>query len=119
MGPLIDRDAVKNMENALEEIKKQGGTILYGGQTLTLKEYEAGTYVVPCICEAWADMLIVSRETFAPILYPIRYKTIKEAIDYHNAVPQGLSSAIFTRDIREAGSDEWKAYMRRQTCTIN
>jgi aldehyde dehydrogenase (NAD+) len=160
MGPLIDHDAVKNMEKALEEIKKQGGTILYGGQTLSLKGYEAGTYVVPCICEARADMPIVSGETFAPILYLIRYKTINEAIDYHNAVPQGLSSAIFTRDIREAemflshsgsdcgianvnigtsgaeiggafggekdtgggreaGSDAWKAYMRRQTCTIN
>jgi aldehyde dehydrogenase (NAD+) len=160
MGPLIDRDAVKNMKDALKEMEKQGGVILYGGRPLTGKGYESGTYVTPCICEARADMPIVSQETFAPILYLISYKTLSEAIDYHNAVPQGLSSAIFTRDIqeaetflsqtgsdcgianvnigtsgaeiggafggekdtgggREAGSDSWKAYMRRQTCTIN
>jgi aldehyde dehydrogenase (NAD+) len=160
MGPLIDRNAVKNMQDALEELKKQGGVILYGGKVLTGKHYVAGTYVTPCICEARADMPIVSQETFAPILYLIRYKTLSEAIDYHNVVPQGLSSAIFTRDLeeaetflsqagsdcgianvnigtsgaeiggafggekdtgggREAGSDSWKAYMRRQTCTIN
>ncbi len=160
MGPLIDRDAVKNMQNALKELRKQGGTVLYGGQELTGKGYESGTYVVPGICEARAEMPIVSQETFAPILYLIRYKSLSEAIDYHNAVPQGLSSAIFTKDLqeaetflsqngsdcgianvnigtsgaeiggafggeketgggREAGSDSWKAYMRRQTCTIN
>jgi aldehyde dehydrogenase (NAD+) len=160
MGPLIDREAVKNMQDALNDVKKQGGVILYGGQTLAGKGYESGTYVTPCICEARANMPIVSQETFAPVLYLIRYKTLSEAIDYHNAVPQGLSSAIFTRDLheaetflgqsgsdcgianvnigtsgaeiggafggekdtgggREAGSDSWKAYMRRQTCTIN
>jgi aldehyde dehydrogenase (NAD+) len=160
MGPLIDRDAVENMQNALEELKNQGGVILYGGEVLTGENYDAGTYVTPCICEARADMPIVSQETFAPVLYLIRYKTLSEAIDYHNVVPQGLSSAIFTRDLeeaetflsqtgsdcgianvnigtsgaeiggafggekdtgggREAGSDSWKAYMRRQTCTIN
>jgi aldehyde dehydrogenase (NAD+) len=160
MGPLIDRDAVENMQDALEDLEKQGGVILYGGEVLAGKNYDAGTYVTPCICEARADMPIVSRETFAPILYLIRYKTFLEAIDYHNVVPQGLSSAVFTRDLeeaetflsqtgsdcgianvnigtsgaeiggafggekdtgggREAGSDSWKAYMRRQTCTIN
>ena len=160
MGPLIDREAVLNMQDALKELKKQGGNILYGGRELTGKGYESGTFVVPCICEARADMPIVSKETFAPILYLIKYRTLSEAIEYHNAVPQGLSSAIFTRDIqeaetflsqagsdcgianvnigtsgaeiggafggekdtgggREAGSDSWKAYMRRQTCTIN
>jgi aldehyde dehydrogenase (NAD+) len=160
MGPLIDREAVKILQDALKDLKKQGGVVLYGGQTLTGEGYESGTYVKPCICEARADMPIVSQETFAPVLYLIRYKTLSEAIDYHNAVPQGLSSAIFTRDLqeaetflsqggsdcgianvnigtsgaeiggafggekdtgggREAGSDSWKAYMRRQTCTIN
>jgi len=102
MGPLIDRDAVKNMQDALKELEKQGGVILYGGRPLTGEGYESGTYVTPCICEARADMPIVSQETFAPILYLISYTTLSEAIDYHNAVPQGLSSAIFTRDIQEA-----------------
>lgn len=132
-----------------------GGEVLSGGGI-----YDAGTYVTPCICEAKADISIVREETFAPILYLIPYKTIQEAICYHNEVPQGLSSAIFTNDLREAelflssqgsdcgianvnigtsgaeiggafggekdtgggresGSDAWKAYMRRQTCTIN
>jgi aldehyde dehydrogenase (NAD+) len=102
MGPLIDREAVKKMQDALKKVKNQGGVVLYGGLTLTGKGYESGTYVTPCICEARADMPIVSQETFAPVLYLIRYKTLSEAIDYHNAVPQGLSSAIFTRDLQEA-----------------
>ncbi len=160
MGPLIDIQATAAMQDALEELRRQGGRILYGGEVLSGGIYDAGTYVTPCICEARADFPIVAEETFAPILYLIKYRRIEEAIDYQNGVPQGLSSAIFTRDLqesetflsqrgsdcgianvnigtsgaeiggafggekdtgggRESGSDAWKAYMRRQTCTVN
>jgi aldehyde dehydrogenase (NAD+) len=160
MGPLIDRQAVETMQAALEALKEQGGRILYGGEVLSGGIYDAATYVTPCICEARNDYPIVQEETFAPILYIIPYENIQEAIQYHNQVPQGLSSAIFTSDLgeaelflshrgsdcgianvnigtsgaeiggafggekdtgggRESGSDAWKAYMRRQTCTIN
>ncbi|GAF81393.1 unnamed protein product, partial [marine sediment metagenome] len=134
--------------------------ILYGGQKLEGEKYHGGCYVTPCIASARNEFEIVQEETFAPILYIISYKTIDEAIELHNGVPQGLSSAIFTLDLREAeqflsccgsdcgianvnigtsgaeiggafggeketgggresGSDSWKAYMRRQTNTIN
>ena len=160
MGPLIDPAATAAMQDALQELKRQGGRVLYGGEVLSGGIYDAGTYVTPCICEARADYPIVAQETFAPILYLIKYRSIDEAIEYQNAVPQGLSSAIFTRDLqeseiflsqrgsdcgianvnigtsgaeiggafggekdtgggRESGSDAWKAYMRRQTCTVN
>ena len=95
MGPLIDTEAVEAMQKALDELKSQGGRVLYGGEVLTGKGYESGAYVTPCLCEARYDMPIVSRETFAPILYLMKYKTLEEAIQWHNAVPQGLSSAIF------------------------
>ncbi len=161
MGPLINREAAETMQKAMETLKSQGGKVLYGGEVLSGGIYDKGAYVTPCICEASADMEIVKEETFAPILYLIPYeKTIEEAIEYHNAVPQGLSSAIFSQNLREvemflshrgsdcgiananigtsgaeiggafggeketgggreSGSDAWKAYMRRQTCTIN
>jgi aldehyde dehydrogenase (NAD+) len=160
MGPLVDRSAVESMQNAIQEIGKQGGEVLYGGEVLSGRLFNAGTYVTPCICEMPPDAPILREETFAPILYFIRYHTLQQAIGYHNDVPQGLSSAVFTGDIREAelflshrgsdcgianvnigtsgaeiggafggekdtgggreaGSDAWKAYMRRQTCTIN
>ncbi len=160
MGPLIDREAVAGMQTALEKIKTQGGKLLYGGEVLRGGIYDAGTYVRPCLCEAHADMPINREETFAPILYLMPYSDLQEAVALHNAVPQGLSSAIFTNDLREseyflsaegsdcgianvnigtsgaeiggafggekdtgggreAGSDVWKAYMRRQTCTAN
>lgn len=160
MGPLIDTEAVAKMAEALEEIKKEGGRIVCGGALLTGRKYRAGTYVSPCICEVEADYPIVKKETFAPILYIIRCETLEQAIRYHNDVPQGLSSSIFTNDLREAelflsgrgsdcgmanvnvstsgaeigaafggeketgggresGSDAWKAYMRRQSCTVN
>lgn len=160
MGPLIDGQAVKSMQTALIILKDQGGRILYGGQILSGGIFGSGNYVRPCICETNADLPIVHEETFAPILYLTRYKTIEEALDLQNGVPQGLSSAIFTRDLqesetflshlgsdcgianinigtsgaeiggafggekdtgggREAGSDVWKTYMRRQTCVIN
>ncbi len=160
MGPMIDKEAVSAMQEALARIKEQGGRILYGGDLLSGGIYDAGTYVTPCICEMPQEALIVQEETFAPILYLIRYEMLEEAVRIHNGVPQGLSSAIFTNDLREAetflsaagsdcgianvnvgtsgaeiggafggekdtgggresGSDSWKAYMRRQTSTIN
>jgi aldehyde dehydrogenase (NAD+) len=160
MGPLIDKSAVDTMMKAITAIKEQGGEILYGGQKLDGDKYSGGCYVTPCIAAARNDMAIVQEETFAPILYIITYNTLDEAIHLHNDVPQGLSSAIFTRDVleaerflsaagsdcgianvnigtsgaeiggafggeketgggRESGSDSWKAYMRRQTNTIN
>lgn len=160
MGPLIDGKALGSMSAALKALKSEGGRILYGGEELQGGVFEKGAYVTPCICEAEADYEIVRQETFAPILYLIRYDTFDEAIRYHNSVPQGLSSAIFTDDLgeaeaflsyagsdcgianvnistsgaeiggafggeketgggRESGSDSWKAYMRRQTNTIN
>ena len=160
MGPLIDGEAVENMQKGLEELKSQGGRILYGGDVLSGGIYDAGTYVTPCICEARNHYPIVQEETFAPILYMIPYENLEEAVHYQNSVPQGLSSSIFTNNLleserflshagsdcgianvnigtsgaeiggafggekdtgggRESGSDAWKTYMRRQTCTVN
>jgi aldehyde dehydrogenase (NAD+) len=160
VGPLIDKDAVKIYQNALEEIKKQGGQFLVEGEVLSGEGYESGCYVRPAIAEVKNEWEIVQNETFAPILYLISYKTIDEAIAIQNGVVQGLSSAIMTQNLREAelflshagsdcgianvnigtsgaeiggafggeketgggresGSDAWKAYMRRQTNTIN
>lgn len=108
MGPLIDRAAVKKMQEALEALKKQGGRVIYGGEVLSGGIYEAGTYVVPSICEAKSSYPVVREETFAPILYMIPYETLDEAIFYHNDVPQGLSSAIFTNDLLE--SEQFLSY---------
>ena len=161
VGPLIDKDAVQMFKDALERVKKEGGKVVYGGEVLTGEGYEAGTYVRPAICEAENSYEIVQEETFAPILYLIKYSgDVNNAIEIHNNVVQGLSSAIFTTNLREAeaflsaegsdcgianvnigtsgaeiggafggeketgggresGSDAWKAYMRRQTNTIN
>ena len=160
MGPLVSLEAVEKMGIAIENLKGQGGQVLYGGEVLANGVFEAGTYVRPCICAAQADMPIVREETFAPILYLMDYEDLEDAIEKQNQVPQGLTSAIFTTDLREAetflsqigsdcgianvnigtsgaeiggafggeketgggreaGSDSWKAYMRRQTCTIN
>ena len=156
MGPLIDQAAVHRYREAIEEIKKEGGEILCGGQVLP----GPGNFVEPTIVLAQNRWPVVQRETFAPILYLMTYKTIDEAIAMQNDVPQGLSSALFTNHLRhseqflsavgsdcgianinigtsgaeiggafggekttgggrEAGSDAWKAYMRRQTNTIN
>src|SRR5262249_8226020 len=101
VGPLIDENAVKEMMNAMKEIKKAGGRVLTGGARLTGRDHPGGLYVTPCIVEAKNDWPIVQRETFAPILYLISYRNLDEAIAMHNAVPQGLSSAIFTTDLRE------------------
>jgi aldehyde dehydrogenase (NAD+) len=102
MGPLINRRAVEDMQKALETARRQGGRILYGGEPLDGAKYPGGCYVRPCLVEARHDLKIVHEETFAPILYIIPYRTLEEAIAYHNEVPQGLSSAIFTNDLREA-----------------
>ena len=156
MGPLINQAAVALYQKALDELRQQGGEILYGGRVLE----RDGFFVEPTIVRARNDWEIVQQETFAPILYIIRYRELDEAIQLHNAVPQGLSSALFTTNLqnaetflscigsdcgianinigtsgaeiggafggeketgggRESGSDAWKAYMRRQTNTIN
>jgi aldehyde dehydrogenase (NAD+) len=156
MGPLIDAAAVEGFRRALEEIGAQGGRVLRGGKVLD----RPGFFVEPTLVEATPHMPITCEETFAPILYLFEFDTLDEAIAMHNAVPQGLSSAIFTLNMRsaerflsvtgsdcgianvnigtsgaeiggafggeketgggrEAGSDSWKAYMRRQTCTVN
>jgi len=161
MGPLINARAVQeDMQEALAAIREQGGQVLYGGEPLKGPKYPGGCYVRPCLVAAPHNLQIVREETFAPILYLITYRTLDQAIAYHNEVPQGLSSAIFTNDLREAeqflsargsdcgianvnigtsgaeiggafggeketgggresGSDAWKAYMRRQTVTVN
>ncbi len=161
VGPLIDKAAVEDFKHALVKVKEEGGTVIYGGEVLEGEGYESGCYVKPAIVEAENHFEIVQEETFAPILYLIKYKgEVSNAIDIHNDVVQGLSSSIFTNDLREAeeflsargsdcgianvnigtsgaeiggafggeketgggresGSDAWKAYMRRQTNTIN
>ncbi len=161
VGPLIDKAAVTMYLNALKAAKEQGGTMAVEGGVLSGAGFESGCYVKPAIVEARPDMHIVQEETFAPILYLLRYSgDVHEAIAIQNNVKQGLSSAIMTLDLREAerflsaagsdcgianvnigtsgaeiggafggeketgggresGSDAWKAYMRRQTNTIN
>ena len=156
MGPLIDDDAISMMQGAIKKAQEEGGELLYGGEPVP----GHGFYVKPCIIKARNDFEIVQDETFAPILYVITYKDLDEALEYQNGVPQGLSSAIFTKNLleaerflshvgsdcgianvnigtsgaeiggafggekdtgggRESGSDSWKAFMRRQTNTIN
>ena len=160
MGPLIDKEAVKMYLNSIEACKNEGGKFLVEGGVLEGKEYESGCYVKPCIAEALPHYAIVQHETFAPILYVMKYSKLEQAIAIQNGVPQGLSSAIMTLNMRESelflsqsgsdcgianvnigtsgaeiggafggeketgggresGSDAWKAYMRRQTNTIN
>lgn len=160
VGPLIDRTAVAGYLDAIEKCKAEGGRFIVEGAVLEGPGYTSGCYVKPCIAEVENDYKIVQHETFAPILYLIKYKTLAEAIALQNNVPQGLSSAIMTLNLREAeqflsaagsdcgianvnigtsgaeiggafggeketgggresGSDAWKAYMRRQTNTIN
>ena len=112
VGPMIDTTAVQVFTNALKEVEKEGGRIVFGGDVLTGPGFESGTYVVPAIAEAENHWHIVQEETFAPLVYLLKYKTIEEAVEIQNGVPQGLSSAIFTLDVREseyflsqAGSD--------------
>ncbi len=101
VGPLIDKGAVNDFNNAIERVKKENGKIIYGGEVMTGEGYESGCYVMPCIAEVPKNLQIVCEETFAPLLYIMKYKTIDEAIALHNDVPQGLSSAIFSRNILE------------------
>ncbi|MFM7195651.1 MAG: aldehyde dehydrogenase family protein [Bacteroidota bacterium] len=160
VGPLIDKDAVRNYNRALDRVKAEGGTIVVPGGVLKGKGFESGCYVKPAIAAVRNEMAIVQEETFAPILYLIPYQELEEAIALQNGVKQGLSSAIMTTSMhemerflscegsdcgianvnigtsgaeiggafggeketgggRESGSDAWKAYMRRQTNTIN
>lgn len=160
IGPLIDKGAVAQMQARLQTVKKEGGKVLFGGEVLQGPGFEAGTFVVPALVEADCKTPSVQEETFAPILYLLRFSTLEEAIKIQNDVPQGLSSSLFSDHMkevelflshrgsdcgianinigtsgaeiggafggeketgggREAGSDAWKAYMRRQTNTIN
>jgi aldehyde dehydrogenase (NAD+) len=102
VGPLIDRDAVKMYTAAIEKCKAEGGKFIVEGGVLEGAGYESGCYVKPCIAEVSADLEIVHHETFAPILYLLKYKTLDEAITIQNEVPQGLSSSIMTLNLREA-----------------
>jgi aldehyde dehydrogenase (NAD+) len=101
VGPLIDRQAVKSYLDALRKVKKQGGHILVKGGVLQGKGYESGCYVKPAIAEVDPTVEIVQEETFAPILYLLRYRDLPEAIEIHNGVRQGLSSSIMTNNMRE------------------
>jgi len=103
VGPLIDKDAVTNYLNAIEAAKKEGGNVLVEGGVLEGAGYESGCYVKPCIIEAKNHFAIVQHETFAPILYLIKYSgNVHNAIALQNGVPQGLSSAIMTNDLKES-----------------
>lgn len=102
VGPLIDKDAVSQYLKSIEACKKEGGKFIVEGGVLTGNGYESGCYVKPCIAEAEPSYNIVKHETFAPILYLLKYKTIDEAIAIQNGVPQGLSSSIMTLNLREA-----------------
>ena len=103
VGPLIDKIAVDMYEEALEQVQKEGGKVLYGGKVLSGSGYGSGCYVMPTLVEAKNDYPIVQEETFAPILYLIKYRgSVDNAIELQNAVAQGLSSSIFTSDMREA-----------------
>jgi aldehyde dehydrogenase (NAD+) len=160
VGPLVDKKAVQNYLDAIEKVKSEGGKMIIGGEVLTGEGYESGCYVTPSVAGVENHFEIVQEETFAPLLYMIKYSDLEEAIRLHNDVPQGLSSAMFSTNRleterflshqgsdcgianinigtsgaeiggafggekdtgggRESGSDAWKAYMRRQTNTIN
>ena len=101
MGPLIDQDAVKNYQNALTEIANSGGSLLNDGGQLEGSGYESGCYVKPVIAEVENEWEIVQEETFAPILYLIKYNELEEAIDMQNGVKQGLSSAMMTSNMKD------------------
>ncbi len=102
IGPLIDEHSVAAFTAAVEKVQKEGGKVLFGGEVLSGKGFESGNYVVPCIAEAENSYEIVQEETFAPIVYLIKYKTFDEALELNNDVPQGLSSSLFSLNMREA-----------------
>lgn len=101
VGPLIDKQAVNDFLNAIEKVQQEGGKILYGGTVCSGEGFESGCYVVPCIVEAENHYHMVQEETFAPILYIMKYNSIEEAVDLQNNVPQGLSSSIFSTNVLE------------------
>ena len=102
MGPLIDPPSVENVQRSIEKVKSEGGEILYGGEKLNGAKFPGGCYMTPCLATARHEFEIVKHETFGPLLYLMNYRDFDEAIAMHNDVPQGLSSAIFTNDMREA-----------------
>jgi aldehyde dehydrogenase (NAD+) len=114
IGPLIDEQAWLAMQSALAAAAQQGGTC-HGGQRVTQGVPAGGYYVRPALVEISPEAPIVQQETFAPILYFLRYRTWEEAVAIHNGVPQGLSSAIFTSDVREA---EWFCSASGSDCGI-
>lgn len=102
MGPLIDSASVENVQQSIAKAKNEGGEILYGGEKLNGGDYAGGCYMKPCLATVRHDFEIVKHETFGPLLYLMSYGDFEEAIAMHNDVPQGLSSSIFTNDMREA-----------------
>jgi len=102
MGPLIDKVAIENTLRAIARLQKEGGKVLWGGEPLSGTSYPGGCYMTPCLARARHEFSIVKEETFGPLLYLIPYREFTEALHMHNDVPQGLSSAIFTNDMREA-----------------
>ncbi|MFZ9695526.1 MAG: aldehyde dehydrogenase family protein, partial [Chitinophagaceae bacterium] len=102
VGPLIDKQAVANYLNAIAQCQQEGGNFIVEGGLLEGKGFESGCFVKPCVAEAKPDFSIIQQETFAPILYLLQYNTMEEAIAIQNGVPQGLSSAIMTLNLREA-----------------
>jgi aldehyde dehydrogenase (NAD+) len=102
MGPLIDKNAVDLVQHSIQRLKDEGGDVLYGGDRLEGAEFSGGCYMKPCLATAKPDFEIVQHETFGPLLYLMTYRDFDEAIAIHNNVPQGLTSSIFTNDVREA-----------------
>jgi len=102
VGPLIDKDAVQSYLNAIEKCKAEGGIFIVEGNVMDGQGFESGCYVRPCIAEVQPNYQVVQHETFAPILYLLKYKNFDEAIAIQNGVPQGLSSSIMTLNLREA-----------------
>jgi aldehyde dehydrogenase (NAD+) len=102
VGPLIDPPAVGNVQQSIERVKSEGGEILYGGDKLDGAQFPSGCYMRPCLASARHEFEIVKHETFGPLLYLMTYSDFDEALAMHNDVPQGLSSGIFTNDMREA-----------------
>ncbi|MBV9008860.1 MAG: aldehyde dehydrogenase family protein [Verrucomicrobia bacterium] len=102
MGPLIDRDAVENVQRAIGKVREQGGEIVYGGERLDGEKFLGGCYMTPCLARVRPEIEIAQHETFGPLLYLMTYRDFDEALAIHNGVSQGLSSAIFTNDMREA-----------------
>ena len=102
MGPLIDKTSVDMVQHSIQRLKDEGGEVLYGGERLEGPQYPGGCYMTPCLANAKPDFDIVQHETFGPLLYLMTYRDFDEAVAIQNNVPQGLTSAIFTNDVREA-----------------